>query len=424
MDSNISEFYTDDTESPNYDTLNTAIRNEMLSNKTFKHGDDESTFIHNVEAFMKPQDHSTTTDGIYTTEDEYVPKSTDMFKRLLQLKEDLMTTKKEIDSAVNKYNDNTMLKDVNAYSQMMDCFYNNKHTIDAFINYDVYNAREDRSISDSDDDDDGDTDNTKPTSTNVNEHSSSATTTTTATPAVYSLYERYERLTENLLTRIKHLEKDITSSSTSSTTTTGVNAVNEQQQQPYVKYNIHSLPNSTSDAMLTRLTHLETQLTQLEKHIGNWDMFKMHDSLSSTVNTLIKSHTSRSGQGYNLRYQIFKDFGNTLKAFADKNKDNIKIGYKYASIKDLYAVYSISTHFHNIFTYIKLRLSAIKDICTSTEQLTPSLTALHDAIEANTMNMQSLNETYYDVLTSFDQLDAIMKELNVIDTKIKQKFNM
>lgn len=423
MDSNISEFYTDDTESPNYDTLNTAIRNEMLSNKTFKHGDDESTFIHNVEAFMKPQDHSTTTDGIYTTEDEYVPKSTDMFKRLLQLKEDLMTTKKEIDSAVDKYNDNTMLKDVNAYSQMMDCFYNNKHTIDAFINYDVYNAREDRSISDSDDDDDGDTDNTKPTSTNVNEHSSSATTTT-ATPAVYSLYERYERLTENLLTRIKHLEKDITSSSTSSTTTTGVNAVNEQQQQPYVKYNIHSLPNSTSDAMLTRLTHLETQLTQLEKHIGNWDMFKMHDSLSSTVNTLIKSHTSRSGQGYNLRYQIFKDFGNTLKAFADKNKDNIKIGYKYASIKDLYAVYSISTHFHNIFTYIKLRLSAIKDICTSTEQLTPSLTALHDAIEVNTMNMQSLNETYYDVLTSFDQLDAIMKELNVIDTKIKQKFNV
>lgn len=421
MDSNISEFYTDDTESPNYDTLNTAIRNEMLSNKTFKHGDDESTFIHNVEAFMKPQDHSTTPDGIYTTEDEYVPKSTDMFKRLLQLKEDLMTTKKEIDSAVDKYNDNTMLKDVNAYSQMMDCFYNNKHTIDAFINYDVYNAREDGSISDSNDDDDGDTDNTKPTSTNVNEHSSSATTTTT-TPTVYSLYERYERLTENLLTRIKHLEKDITSS----TTTNTVNAVNEQQQQqqPCVKYNIHSLPNSTSDAMLTRLTHLETQLTQLEKHIGNWDMFKMHDSLSSTVNTLIKSHTSRSGQGYNLRYQIFKDFGNTLKAFADKNKDNIKIGYKYASIKDLYAVYSISTHFHNIFTYIKLRLSAIKDICTSTEQFTPSLTALHDAIKANTTSMQSLNETYYDVLTSFDQLDAIMKELNVIDTKIKQKFNV
>ena len=412
MDSNISEFYTDDTESPNYDSLNNAIRNEMLSNKTFKTGDDESTFIHNVEAFMKPHDHSTTNDGIYTTEDEYVPKSTDMFKRLLQLKEDLMTTKKEIDNAVDKYNDNTMLKDVNAYSQMLDCFYNNKHTIDAFINYDVYNAREDRSISDSEDDD---TDTPKPTSTNVNEPSSSATTSTT-TP-VYSLYERYERLTENLLTRIKHLEKDITSSSNASDTA-------NSPQQPCVKYNIHSLPNSTSDAMLTRLTDLETQLTQIEKHIGNWDMFKMNDSLSSTVNTLIKSHTSRSGQGYNLRYQIFKDFGNTLKAFADKNKDNIQIGYKYASIKDLYAIYSISTHFHNIFTYIKLRLSAIKDICTSTEQFKPSLTALQDAIQTNTLNMQSLNEKYYEVLTSFDELDEIMKQVNIIDTKIKQKFNL
>ena len=407
MDSNVSEFYTDDTESPDYDALNNAIRNEMLSNKTFKTGDDESTFIRNVEAFMKPHDHSATSDGVYTTEEEYVPKSTDVFKRLLQLKEELMATKKEIDNAADKYNDNTMLKDVNAYSQMMDCFYNNKHTIDAFINYDIYNARE-QSISDSEDED---TDNPKPTSTDVNEPSSSATTAA-ATP-VYSLYERYERLTENLLTRIKHFERDITSASTAT-----------QQQQPLVKYNIHSTPNSTSDAMSTRLTQLEAQLTQMEKHIGNWDMFKMHDSLSSTVNTLIKSHTSRSGQGYNLRYQIFKDFGNTLKVFSEKNKDNIKIGYKYASIKDLYAVYSISTHFHNIFEYIKLRLSAIKDICTSTEQFKPSLAALQETIRTNTDAMRSLNDKYYEVLTAFDELDEIMKQVSIIDTRIKQKFNL
>ena len=75
MDSN-SEFYTDDTEVPDFDKLNLEIRNKMLADINFEGKDNtkwtEKEFNTNVAKLLKP-DAQYKDKEYLSTQDEYIP---------------------------------------------------------------------------------------------------------------------------------------------------------------------------------------------------------------------------------------------------------------------------------------------------------------------------------------------------------------
>lgn len=106
-----------------------------------------------------------------------------------------------------------------------------KKKIDAFINYDIYN--------------------------NLNEDDSSekSPNNSISKVAFNSLFDKYNRLTENLLSQIKISENDI---------------LKNNSGDLNISYEIYANPEMQLETLNSRLNELEDMVNSLERSIGSW----------------------------------------------------------------------------------------------------------------------------------------------------------
>lgn len=404
MDST-SEFYTDDTEVPDFDKLNKEIRDKMFADIDFegknKEKLSEEEFNINVNKILKPDIHLEKKE-YFTTEDEYIPKTTDPYKRLTELKRELFQNFKEINTAASKFKDLSFVNiNKDKYTSLFTYMNNNKNKIDAFINYDLFN-RIDESDQSSDEDEEENSNESK--SQKSEERSKKEEDENKE--KVYSTFERYSRITNNLLSQMKQFENDLTE--------------DKEAISTKVNYKIISNPITEMETLTSRVGDLEDLINSLEKTIGNWEMFKINESISMTVSNLI-SFISSGWEKYDEKYSVFKAFGYMISSFVEKNMDDIDIGHIYAKIKEIYLVYEMKEQFADCLEYMKSRLKVIKNVCSSSDQFNDSVYELDKLIKNNESQMKVLTDKYKDTLEAFEGLDKILNELKEIDNKIKSK---
>ncbi len=164
---------------------------------------------------------------------EYQQRETDPYQRILNLKKELIETKIKIDEYAQRFHDNQFIKQTENLNKVIEELDLYKTKIDAFINYDIFNHL-------FDDESDLSYDSDKSTTPKVE---------------YQSLFDKYNRLTENLLSQIKLNENDI---------------INNNFGDLNVKYEIFANPEMHINTLINRLNELEGLINDLEKNIGNW----------------------------------------------------------------------------------------------------------------------------------------------------------
>ena len=108
----MSEFYTDNSEDVDIDKLNKTLIEKSFEDRKFNVKDEkiltEEEYKINESKFLLPELDRKIND--FETENEYIPKKTDPYKRILELKAELIENKSLIDSMINKFNDTSILE--------------------------------------------------------------------------------------------------------------------------------------------------------------------------------------------------------------------------------------------------------------------------------------------------------------------------
>jgi hypothetical protein len=170
-------------------------------------------------------------------EPEYQEKQSDPYLRLLNLKHELVNCKTEIDSYAEKYNQNTFIQQRDNFVQVLEELELYKNKIDAFINYDIFNKLDEEEGKDDE------------------EKDKSQSMSSTKKEEFQSIFEKYNRITENLLSQIKLSQADV------------LNGVDPEFN---IKYEICANPEQTMENLFSRISELEDMVNQLERAIGNW----------------------------------------------------------------------------------------------------------------------------------------------------------
>jgi hypothetical protein len=158
---------------------------------------------------------------------EYREGTSDPYQRILNLKYELIDCKSKIDSHAKKFNENEFLKqgsDIGKVLEELDLY---KSKIDAFIDYNLFNKTNN---------DDSQADDRKD---------------------FQSIFDKYNRLTENLITQVKQNEKDI---------------LNDKFNNFNIKYEICANPQLQMESLIERVDELEEMMNNLENNIGNWNI--------------------------------------------------------------------------------------------------------------------------------------------------------
>ena len=109
---------------------------EYIPNKKIS----EKQFNENISKILKPNINIKNNSNINISEEKYIPKVSDPYKRLLNIKSKLIQNKLNIDNIISKYNDinsKVDLNDINNYSLFFSNLHKYKSKIDSFINYDI-----------------------------------------------------------------------------------------------------------------------------------------------------------------------------------------------------------------------------------------------------------------------------------------------
>lgn len=177
---------------------------------------------------------------------EYKERETDPYQRILNLKKELIDAKLKIDEYAEKFNDNTFIKESDNFNKVFDELDLYKSKIDAFINYEIFNKLHE------DEDEDEDENSQKDKS-----ESNNNSVITDNKQEFVSVFEKYNRITQNLLSIVKMNENDI---------------LNNNFGDVNVKYEICSNPEMQIETLMNRLSELEDMVTTLERSIGNWNL--------------------------------------------------------------------------------------------------------------------------------------------------------
>ena len=275
----MDEFYTDDSEEVNIDKLNKEIVKKLFDDRKFNFKDEnnltEEEYKINENKFLQPDLNININN--FETEEEYIPKKTDPYKRILELKNKLIKNKYLIDNMINKYNDTSIIKNNINYSELLSNLNSNKKKLDAFINYDLFNKRNDSEEEEEEEE--------KKENKNNN------------TEKYYSIYDKYDRLSDNLLSKIKDIENNI---------------LNDKNKE--IEYKIECNPSNNLNSLSKKLNELEFLISNLEKKVGNWDLYKNRETISMEVNNLL--NLMKSKNKYDTKtYSIFNLSGDKLKEF-------------------------------------------------------------------------------------------------------------
>ena len=384
----MDEFYTDDSEEVNIDKLNKEIVKKLFDDRKFNFKDEnnltEEEYKINENKFLQPDLNVNINN--FETEEEYIPKKTDPYKRILELKNKLIKNKYLIDNMINKYNDTSIIKNNINYSELLSNLNSNKKKLDAFINYDLFNKRNDSEEEEEEEE--------KKENKNNN------------TEKYYSIYDKYDRLSDNLLSKIKDIENNI---------------LNDKNKE--IEYKIECNPSNNLNSLSKKLNELEFLISNLEKKVGNWDLYKNRETISMEVNNLL--NLMKSKNKYDTKtYSIFKQFGDKLKEFNYINNQKITYAKTYMKLKEINDVFEIQQNYKELIKYLKLRLSATREAYYGCNQFNNIMNDINDLLLKNSENFEKLSNKYNSTLDSFKEFEKILKGIDELDRKIKKKFNV
>ena len=384
----MDEFYTDDSEEVNIDKLNKEIVKKLFDDRKFNFKDEnnltEEEYKINENKFLQPDLNVNINN--FETEEEYIPKKTDPYKRILELKNKLIKNKYLIDNIINKYNDTSIIKNNINYSELLSNLNSNKKKLDAFINYDLFNKRNDSEEEEEEEE--------KKENKNNN------------TEKYYSIYDKYDRLSDNLLSKIKDIENNI---------------LNDKNKE--IEYKIECNPSNNLNSLSKKLNELEFLISNLEKKVGNWDLYKNRETISMEVNNLL--NLMKSKNKYDTKtYSIFKQFGDKLKEFNYINNQKITYAKTYMKLKEINDVFEIQQNYKELIKYLKLRLSATREAYYGCNQFNNIMNDINDLLLKNSENFEKLSNKYNSTLDSFKEFEKILKGIDELDRKIKKKFNV
>ena len=386
----MDEFYTDDSEEVNIDKLNKEIVKKLFDDRKFNFKDEnnltEEEYKINENKFLQPDLNININN--FETEEEYIPKKTDPYKRILELKNKLIKNKYLIDNMINKYNDTSIIKNNINYSELLSNLNSNKKKLDAFINYDLFNKRKDSEEEEEEEEEE------KKENKNNN------------TEKYYSIYDKYDRLSDNLLSKIKDIENNI---------------LNDKNKE--IEYKIECNPSNNLNSLSKKLNELEFLISNLEKKVGNWDLYKNRETISMEVNNLL--NLMKSKNKYDTKtYSIFKQFGDKLKEFNYINNQKITYAKTYMKLKEINDVFEIQQNYKELIKYLKLRLNATREAYYGCNQFNNIMNDINDLLLKNSENFEKLNNKYNSTLDSFKEFEKILKGIDELDKKIKKKFNV
>jgi hypothetical protein len=179
----------------------------------------------------------------FTTVYEYRQRETDPYLRILNLKEELITAKKQIDEYAERFKDNTFVKETDNLSLVLEELDLYKTKIDAFLNYDLFNKSSKMVESDEE----------------GSQKSNSANNSAIMKNEFNSIFEKYNRISDNLISQIKSAENGI---------------INNQSENFHIKYEIVANPDLTIEHLTNKIAELEDKINYLEKAIGNWSIVR------------------------------------------------------------------------------------------------------------------------------------------------------
>lgn len=180
------------------------------------------------------------------SEFEYRQRETDPYQRILNLKEELISCKQKIDEHAERFKDNSYVTETENFSHVLEELDLYKTKIDAFLNYEMFNKLSQQNQAEDDE---------KSDSGSVVENHSISSKNNLAD--FNSNFEKYNRITENLISQIKLTENDY---------------INKTNQDLIVKYEILANPEMQMENLLDRITELEDMINGLERTLGNWNI--------------------------------------------------------------------------------------------------------------------------------------------------------
>ena len=358
--------------------------------------------------------------------DKYVSKVSDPYKRMLQLKIELLQNKNNIDKIISQYNDVSSkidISDVNNYSLLYSNVQKYKNKIDSFINYDIIkkslNSKGYESDSDSDEEEDEQKKLEKAKQNKIkydenkqnilkkreeNEKILKQLEENTkivfkGTDNIKSIYEKYNVLSNNLISKLNNIDSDLNS---------------------FTKYKVCSNPDYSLTILKTKIIDVESQISKIENMIGEYD-FNLHKStIFGSLNRLLKLNNENNKDWITSRYENLRAFEGML-GLLNGEADNVQLLNTYKQICEGYMIYLSMKKFEDVISYLKKRINAIKSIILNSEQFEFDIKELNELIKKNEGSFELLKFKYLQTLESFSNLEEILKEINNLDATIKNK---
>lgn len=153
-----------------------------------------------------------------------------------------MDTKTKIDDYANRFKNNEFIKESYNLSKIIDDMELYKTKIDAFINFDIFNNRNNSNYLEEGENSQSVSENSVVSQDDVKNFSSN--------------FGKYNRITENLINIIKNAEND---------TITG-------ESKHSIVYEVYANPEKELDNLGERISELDEVLNNLERMIGNWSI--------------------------------------------------------------------------------------------------------------------------------------------------------
>jgi len=157
----------------------------------------------------------------------------------MNLKSEFIQTKDKIDDYADKFKNNEFIKETYNLGKVMEDLEIYKSKVDAFINYDIFNNMHNPNFLESE----GDLDK-----------SNSCNSSKENIKNFSSNFEKYNRITENLLNIIKASQNDV---------------INGHENFDFT-YEIMANPEKEIDNLTERISEMEDLINNLERKIGNW----------------------------------------------------------------------------------------------------------------------------------------------------------
>ena len=383
----------------------------------------DEEFNKNLPKLIKPNININS--KTYTSDEEYIEKLSDPYKRLIQLKHKLLENKNNIDEIISKYNDinsHVDISDINNYSLLYSNAINYKNKIDSFLNYDLINKMISQKGLDSDSESSDEDEQKKLEKSKENklkkeenkknilkkreengkilkQLEENSNILFKESENIKSINEKYNILSNNLVSKLNDINSDL---------------------NLYMKYKICSNPDLTINILKSKVIEVEKQISKIENIISDYDFNSHKSTIFGALNYYLKISMENNKDWITNRYENVRTFEDMINLFTGE-EENMILMTKYKQICEAYMLYLSMKKFGDAIPYLKKRVNAIKSIILNSEQFEFDMKKLTELIKKNEENYEILKSKYLQTLENFSNLEYILKEINNLDAIIKKK---